>query len=208
MSKPGFRYYLVTDRRQSTRRPLTEAVEEACRRGIRAVQLREKDLPGRELYELAAELRRITSRWNASLLINDRADIAMAVDADGVQCPEAGLWPDDVSALDDRLLAGVSVHSVVAAQQAEKRGADFLLFGPVFRTVSKLKYGEPQGIGRLEEVVKAVRIPVYAIGGITSGRADACLQAGAYGVGGISSVLQADSVGHKVGEWEKALGGL
>lgn len=205
MSEPEFRYYLITDRKQSTRRTLVEAVKKACRQGIRAIQLREKDLSGWELYELAGEVQTITSRYDTKLFINDRADIALAVGADGVHCPEAGLSPADIQELNTDLLIGTSVHSTEAAKRAEKEGADFLLFGPVYRTPSKVKYGDPQGIDRLKEVIEAVDIPVYAVGGITPERGRVCLASGAYGVAGISSILQADSIEQKVSEWKQAL---
>lgn len=208
MNEPEFRYYLITDRRQSTRRTLVEAVEEACRQGIKAVQLREKDLPGRELYELADELRTITSRRGAKLFINDRADVALAVGADGVHCPESGLSPGNVRGLNANLLIGASVHSPEAARQAADSGADFLLFGPVYRTPSKIKYGDPQGIAQLKAVVEAVSVPVYAVGGIAPERAGPCMEAGAHGVAGISSILQANSIEQRVNEWRQVLNGL
>lgn len=205
MHKPEFRYYLITDRKQSTRHTLIEAVKEACRQGIRAIQLREKGLSGRELYELADEVRTITLRYDAKLFINDRADIALAAGADGVHCPEAGLSPADIRELNKDLLIGVSVHSLKAAKHAENNGADFLVFGPVYHTPSKIKYGDPQGINRLKEVVEAVHIPVYAVGGITPERAEPCLEAGAYGIAGISSILQATSIEQRVNEWKQVL---
>ncbi len=208
MYKPEFRYYLITDRKQSTRRTLVEAVAEACRQGIRAVQLREKGLPGRELYELADEVRTITLRYHARLFINERVDVALAVGADGVHCPESGLAPAAVRRLSSNLLIGASTHSLKAAEQAAAGGADFLLFGPVYQTPSKMKYGDPQGISRLKAVAGAVSIPVYAVGGITPERARPCLEAGAYGVAGISSLLQAESIGQRAQEWKRVLGGL
>lgn len=180
-------------------------VEEACRYGIKAVQLREKDLPGKDLYELAKELRAVTSRWDAKLFVNSRADIALAVGADGVHCPEAGLASRHVHGLSDGLMAGASVHSKEAAMQAEQDGADFLLFGPVYHTPSKRKYGSPQGIKQLKEVTAAVGIPIYAVGGITPARAAECLNAGARGVAGISSIMQANSVKQTVNEWKTGL---
>lgn len=208
MSKPDFHYYLITDRRQCHPRPLTEVVEEACRAGIRAVQLREKDLSARELFTLAGKLREITHLWEAKLFINDRADIAMAVGADGVHCREISMPPGKIKQLNNSLTVGASVHSLKAAQQAEAEGADFLLFGPVFNTASKAKYGPPQDVSALQKVVESVTIPVFAVGGITPKRALECRSAGAYGVAGILSIMAADSVPQKVDQWKSTLNEL
>lgn len=205
MMDPGFRYYLITDRKQCYPRPLTEVVEQACREGIKAVQLREKDLGGRALFALAGELREITRKWEAKLFINDRADVALAVGADGVHCRETGMSPARIKNLQSSLIVGSSVHSIGASRRAEKEGADFLLFGPVFYTASKAKYGAPQGIGALQEVVESVAVPVFAVGGITPERAPECRSAGAYGVAGISSIMAADSVGTKINQWKSTL---
>ncbi|MFH5831456.1 thiamine phosphate synthase [Halalkalibaculum sp. DA384] len=203
-----FRYYLITDRKKCAPRPLAEVVEKACRNGIKAVQLREKDLSGRALFECAEKLREITSRWNAQLFVNDRADIALAVGADGVHCRETSISPADIKELDSSLIIGTSVHSVESAVRAESCGADFLLFGPVFYTASKAEYGAPQGLDKLRHVSQIVSIPVYAVGGLTTGRAPGCLKAGAYGVAGISSIMGAKDVSAKVQEWEQLLSTL
>ncbi|SHG28242.1 thiamine-phosphate diphosphorylase [Fodinibius roseus] len=205
MRDPDFRYYLITDRKQCHPRPLTEVVKQACREGIKAVQLREKDLGGRALFALAGELREITRRWEARLFINDRTDVALAVGADGVHCRETGVSPARIKNLQSSLVVGSSVHSIEASRRAEKEGADFLLFGPVFYTASKAKYGAPQGIEALQEVVEAAAVPVFAVGGITPERAPQCRSAGAYGVAGISSVMPADSVEQQVNRWRSIL---
>lgn len=208
MNRSDFRYFLITDRRKCRPHALADVVEEACSNGIRAVQLREKDLSGKALFELARKIRDITSRWDASLFINDRADIAMAVGADGVHCREKGIGPAEVKEIDNSLQAGMSVHSLESARNAEEAGADFLLYGPVYHTPSKEKYGDPQGVNRLKKVTEAVKLPVFAVGGITPDRAFSCRSAGAYGVAGISSVMGSDSIEHTVELWENKLGQL
>lgn len=206
MNSPGFHYYLITDRTKcGPRKQLQEVVDEACRSGIKAVQLREKDLGGKELYELAGDLREITSRYDAALYVNGRADIAMAVGADGVHCRESGIGPAEVKQMDKSLLAGASVHSLEAARQAEADGADFLLYGPVYHTPSKAKYGPPQGTHRLRKITGAVKLPVYAVGGITPEKVFTCRSAGAFGVAGISSIMKAESIEQKVAQWEEML---
>jgi len=108
----------------------------------------------------------------------------------------------------ENTLVGVSTHSVVRAVHAETEGADFITFGPVFETASKLHYGEPQGLEKLNEVSSSVNIPVFAIGGVTPERAKACMAQGAWGVAVVSSILASTDIGRTVSEFERALGSL
>ena len=204
-----FRLYLVTDRRSSKVRPLEDAVDEACRGGVRAVQLREKDLDAKSLYDLAVRLRRTTASRGAALLVNDRMDIAMAVGADGIHSPENGFPPPVVRRLAGRhALIGVSAHSLERAREVEKEGADFITFGPVFETPSKMKYGPPQGLEMLRKVTGEVRIPVFAIGRITPERAGQCIGCGARGVAVVSAILASIDIARTLREFETALGTL
>ncbi len=188
----GFSLYLITDRK-AARRPLPEVVEECLGAGLAAVQLREKDLAVRELLVLGAQLHDSTRRHGARLIVNDRADVALASGADGVQRTHASL---PVSALrritPPGFLIGASVHSLAGARAAESEGADFLLFGPVYDTPSKRQYGAPQGLAALAEVTASVSRPVLGVGGITPARVAAVLGAGARGVAVISAILAAD----------------
>ncbi len=192
MGKIDFRLYLVTDRKQVKRGSLIESLRLALEGGVKAVQLREKDLTGRKLLELAGEVRRLTRLFDAKLFINDRVDVALAVEADGVHLGEKSIPVEAVRSLSRRLLVGRSTHSLEGAKEAEKNGADFITFGPVFETPSKIGYGAPQGLGKLEEITRAVDIPVFAIGGITPDRAKKVVEAGAYGVALISGILASD----------------
>jgi thiamine-phosphate pyrophosphorylase len=188
----GFSLYLVTDR-ATARRPLAEVVDECLGAGLRAVQLREKDLAVRDLLALGTSLRESTRRHGASLLINDRADVALAVGADGVQRTHASL---PVAALrrigPPAFLIGASVHSEAEAREAVAEGADFLVFGPVYDTPSKRRYGPPQGVGALGQLARAVDRPILAIGGITPERVREVLEAGAAGVAVVSSIVGAE----------------
>ena len=188
-----FRLYLVTDREQARGRPLPEIVEECLGAGVRAVQLREKDLGALELLTLARPLREMTRRVGARLFINDRVDVALAVEADGVQRGHTSLPVRAIRTIvGPRLLIGASVHSLEEARAAELDVADFLLFGPVYDTPSKRAYGPPQGVDALARVVQSVGIPVLAIGGITPERVDDVRQTGAHGVAVISAILGAE----------------
>ncbi|RMF90636.1 MAG: thiamine phosphate synthase [Nitrospinota bacterium] len=184
--------YLVTDRRQTQGRELVQVVEPALQGGVRAVQLREKDLSSRELYRLAVQLRALTSRYQALLLVNDRIDIALAVEADGVHLGGHSLPPAVARRLiGPHKLIGVSTHSLAEARAAQAEGADFLLFGPVFFTPSKARYGKPVGIEALQEVHRAISIPLYAIGGIKVHNVGSIAATGVEGFAVISAVMAA-----------------
>ncbi|OGL06034.1 MAG: thiamine-phosphate diphosphorylase [Candidatus Rokubacteria bacterium RIFCSPLOWO2_02_FULL_68_19] len=203
---PDPRLYLVTDRRQTGGRPLAEVVEECLAAGLRAVQLREKDLPGAEFLALAHSLREVTRRVGARLFINGRLDVALAVGADGLQRGhDAPPLPVLRSRAPD-LPIGASVHGVDEAGAAERDGADFIVFGPVYDTPSKRAYGPPQGVDALANVVKAVSVRVFAIGGITADRVAAVRAAGAHGVAVISAILGAGRPAEATKAFIEALG--
>lgn len=191
-----FRLYLITDRGQTNGCDLMAVVEEALSGGVRAVQLREKTLSAREYYKMAQDLRALTIRYGARLLINDRVDIALAVGADGVHLPEAGL-PVAVARelLGPAKLIGVSCHSLDTARDAARRGADFITFGPVWVTPSKACYGEPVGIAPLARAEQSLSIPVFALGGVTRERVPELLAAGIQQVALISAILAAPAPG-------------
>lgn len=193
---PRFDLYLVTDRTQTGGRELLRVLEQALDGGARAVQLREKDLGGRELFLLAERLKRLCERYGAALLINDRVDVALGVDADGVHLG-AGSMPVDAARrlLGEGKLIGASTHSLEEAREAQQRGADFILFGPVYFTASKAAYGAPQGVARLKEVVDKISLPVYAIGGVKRENIPQLRAAGVRGVALISAVLSAPDPG-------------
>jgi len=160
--------------------------------GTKAVQLREKDVPLRQLLAMAYAMRTLTAGYGAALFINDRVDVAVAVGADGVQLGRNSVPPSAAkTASGGRLLVGASTHSLAEAVQAEKDGADFLTFGPVYQTPSKLQYGPPVGTGALRDVCATVAVPVFAIGGITPERTAEVKSAGARGVAVISAILGA-----------------
>jgi thiamine-phosphate pyrophosphorylase len=189
---PAFDLYLVTDRTLTGGRDLLWVIEQALAGGVRAIQLREKDLDGRRLYCLAAKARRLCERYDAMLFINDRVDLALAVDAAGVQLGNMSLPVSTArSLLGPEKLIGASIHSLTEACTAERQGADFLVFGPVFYTPSKAAYGAPQGVTALRELVESSAIPVYGIGGVSLGNACEVLSAGAQGIALISAIIGA-----------------
>ena len=187
------RLCLVTDRTRSRGRDLVAVVGECLAAGLPAVQVREKDLAAADLAALCRRLRAPTRERGALLIVNDRVDVALAVGADAVQRTGASLPLEDIRAIaGPRLRVGASVHSLEEAVEAEAKGADWVVFGPVYDTPSKRPYGPPQGLDALAKVAGRVRLPVIAIGGITPARVGEVLGAGASGVAVISSILGAE----------------
>jgi thiamine-phosphate pyrophosphorylase len=189
-----FKVYLITDRKQM-KVPLPEAVRLALLGGVRAIQLREKDLPIRELLALAQDMRSLTKEYSAKLFINDRVDVAIAVDADGVHLAHQSMPPEGVRrVVGDRMLIGVSTHTIEEAKAAEAGGADFITFGPVFLTPSKAAFGQPVGLRCLKDVKKIVKIPLFGLGGIKSGNVAQVFSSGADGIAMISEIFRADDI--------------
>jgi len=189
---PNFDLYLVTDRGMTQGRDLLWVLQQALDGGVKGIQLREKDLVGRELFFLAEAARKLTQRYHALLLINDRIDIALAMDADGVHLSTASIPIESARALLGRQqLLGASTHSLEEAQEAERSGADFVVFGPVYFTPSKASYGSPQGLAALKKVVEKLSLPIYAIGGIKPENIADTRRTGVRGVALISAVMSA-----------------
>jgi thiamine-phosphate pyrophosphorylase len=197
-----FNLYLITDRKLlADRCMLTAAVKDALKGGVRAVQLREKDLETRELLKLAYKMRKLTEEYKARLFINDRFDIALAVNADGVHLTQNSIPVGAVrNTVRKKLLIGVSTHSLKEAGDAEKGGADFITLGPVYRTPSKLKYGAPVGTDKFRRIIRKINVPVFALGGVKSRNVGEVRKAGAYGVAMISEIFKADNIQKKTKE--------
>ena len=187
----------VTDRKtlgagthEATADPLP-VIRRAIAAGVDWVQVREKDLPTRPLLELARGAVAAAHSSATRILINDRLDVALAASAAGVHLGEASLPATAVERwrragrAPAGFLMGASSHSLAAAREAERAGADYIFFGPVFATPSKAAFGPPQGLERLAEVCRSVHIPVLAIGGIHLENAAVCLAAGASGLAAI-----------------------
>ena len=178
---------------------LLEIIRHAAAAGVDWIQIREKDLEARTLAELARLAVADTRGTGTSILVNDRLDVALAAGAAGVHLGETSLpvgavaeWRRSARRTDFRI--GVSCHSAEAACAVERAGADYIFFGPVFATPSKAAFGAPQGIQRLREVCRSVRVPVLAIGGIHIENAASCLAAGAAGIAAIRLFQEPDDV--------------
>jgi thiamine-phosphate pyrophosphorylase len=191
MVASGLRLCLCTGRTDG--RSLAETVEETLEGGATMVQVREKTASSKAFYEAALELRAITRKRGVPLIVNDRLDIALAAQADGVHLGQSDLPCKEARRLAPYLIIGVSASNADEARQAELDGADYIGAGAVFDTPSKADAGSPIGPDGLRAICGAVSIPVIAIGGITAENAPLAIGAGASGVAVISAILGAPS---------------
>ncbi len=201
MINTSFQLCYITDRLGLAPESLLPRIQAAVEAGVDLIQLREKDLPTRELAELAKGIVGICRGTGTKIVINDRLDIAMATAADGVHLGGQSLPAEVVRREAGKdFLIGVSCHSLEDALQAEAAGSDYIVLGPIFETPSKLRYGPPLGLSKLSEVVKRTKIPVLALGGITVENSGACLAAGAKGVAGIRIFQECPALAKRVRE--------
>lgn len=189
------RLYLLTDRHHTLQRPLSSVLTQAVEAGVRMVQIREKDLGTRDLISLSRRLLPLLKQHQGTVLLNDRIDLVIALGADGVHLRSDSL-PVSVARrlLGPGHLIGISTHSVEEARIAAGEGADLIVLGPIFDTPSKRPYGPPLGVRVLLEACRTIRLPIFAIGGITATRIPQVLSSGAYGAAVISSILQSPSI--------------
>jgi thiamine-phosphate pyrophosphorylase len=188
--------YPITNGATRTPEDILPLIEAAVSAKVPLFQIREKLLSGRVLYELVTRAVEITRGSDTRLLVNDRSDIARATGADGVHLTGQSLPADVMRKIyGPEFLIGVSTHSREEARIARVRGADFVVFGPVFATESKREFGEPQGLEKLREIASELRgFPVVAIGGITLDNVAACFDAGASGVAAIRLLNDAERI--------------
>jgi thiamine-phosphate pyrophosphorylase len=180
---------------------LLAMIRRAIDAGVDWIQVREKDLSGRELLHLVQEAVAAACGTRTKILVNDRLDVAIAARAAGVHLGTESLPVRAVAAWRDshttestsNFLIGASCHSLEQAQSAEQDGADYIIFGPVFETPSKASFGPPQGIERLHKVCGHIKIPVLAIGGVNPANASECILAGAAGIAAIRMFQEARS---------------
>ena len=191
-SNKGLGFILITNRNICEAK-LVDIISQAIDGGVETVQLREKDLSSVELYVLASEIREITREKGANLIINDRVDIALAVDADGVHLGWKSLGIGLVRKMigHDKLI-GFSAHNLQEAKKAEDSGADYVTISPIFDTVYKDYFVEPLGTEKIGKIKEEIDIPVIALGGINENNVNGVLENGAYGIAVISAILQSE----------------
>lgn len=192
--KVNYKLYLVTDREVLKGRDLLESIEQAILGGITLVQLREKDTNSRDFFNLALQVKELTHKYNIPLIINDRLDIVLAIDADGLHIGQEDLPIDLCRKLlgKDKIL-GVSAHNLEEALEAENLGADYLGVGAMFTTSTK-KDVDITPINTLIKIKETVKIPVVAIGGIAHNNVKEVLKAPIDGVAVVSCILGAEDI--------------
>ncbi len=190
----------VTDRRSVAVRDLLRVIEQAIAAGVELIQIREKDLGTRPLLALVEAAVERARGTTTRILVNDRLDVALAARADGVHLPGHGFPVAEVRRSYPKLLIGASCHDLDELRAAENGGADFVVFGPVFAPLSKTSQRSPVGVEKLTEAVRAVKIPVLAVGGITVENAGQSLRAGAAGLAAISLFLKSPDLGATVSQ--------
>jgi thiamine-phosphate pyrophosphorylase len=202
----NFRLLLVTDRSLVHGRSLESVLQESVDAGVQAIQLRERDFPTRQLLSLARQIHEMTRDRAVPLIINDRVDMAVALDLDGVHLRASSL-PVSVArrVVGQHRLIGVSAHSVTEAQQAGGDGADYVILGPIFETPSKREFGDPLGLAVLADACRHSSVPVFAIGGITRERIESVRRAGAFGVAMIGGILGREDVGRATADMQSAV---
>jgi thiamine-phosphate pyrophosphorylase len=179
------RYYITDRRPLGGIEPLLRCITSAIEHGVERIQIREKDLPARDLTDLARRAVALAAQHGTQVLINERTDIALASGAHGVHLPSHSIAPRVLREITPRgFVIGVSCHTVDEVRRAENESADFVVFGHVFAVQSKAS--EPVGLERLREAVRSVRIPVLALGGISKKNLGDCLAVGAFGYSGIT----------------------
>ena len=184
--------YLVTDN-SDDRKKFLKTIEEAIKGGVSVVQIREKTADTLDFYNLALDVKEITTKYNVPLIINDRVDVALAIDADGVHVGQSDMPCDVTRKLigEDKIL-GVSAATIDEAKKAEKDGADYIGSGAVFPTATKDDAPSITKSG-LKEIVESINIPVVAIGGITLDNAGELTDTGIKGLSVVSAIMSADN---------------
>lgn len=187
--------YLVTDRDILKGRDIFKAVEDSIKGGVTLVQLREKDISSLEFYNLALKMKEITKHYNIPFIINDRLDIALAVDADGLHIGQQDL-PLQITRklLGNNKILGYSVDNIEEAIYGEQNGADYLGAGPIFPTGSKSDAAEPIGVSQLKKIRESVSIPIVGIGGIGLSNINEIKATGIDGISLISAILDSNNI--------------
>jgi thiamine-phosphate pyrophosphorylase len=203
----ALRLYLITDRTLLPEDQFLASIESALKGGVRAIQLREKNLPEGELRTLAQDVLKLTRQYNALLIINHRAELAHDIGADGVHLTESSPAVRKIRKEFPDLLIGKSAHSLQSALRAQHQKADFITFSPVYDTPSKQQYGPPQGLEKLKQVCAGLDIPVLALGGIDLSRISTVREQGAFGVGLIRGIWNSPDIEHESSQYINALTG-
>ena len=192
------RLYAILDPEQTRDRAAETVLRELLEGGLKLLQLRAKAMPARDFLQLACVTRALTRSYGCRLIVNDRIDIALACDADGVHLGQEDLPLHAAKKLMGDKIIGISTHDAEQAKEAEAAGADYIGFGPMFATTTKETGYGARGLDMLAQVRDAVKLPIVAIGGITENNVGRVWQSGADSAAVISDILGAEEIGAKI----------
>lgn len=191
--------YLVTNRYGESEPIFLQKIEEACKNGVTLVQLREKELTTSAYYKLAQKVKNVTDAYQIPLIIDDRVDICLAIDASGVHIGDDELPVEVTRQLIGNKILGVSAKNVSQAKKAQLSGADYLGIGAMFSTTTK-KDAQTTSFETLQQITQEISIPVVAIGGITEERITNFNHINIQGIAIVSEIMKASNIGEKVGQ--------
>lgn len=198
-----FNLYAITARHRCAPTPLFDVISELLDAGVRAIQLREKDLDARALSQLAKPIAKRCRRYDAALFINGNVKVALDVGVTGVHLPASA-----TARANETLQLGCSTHNFDEAKKREAEGADFITYSPIYLTTSKPGYGPAVGVVNLARLAKQVKLPIFALGGITPERVAACMEAGAAGIAVMSGIMSPIGAGEEAKRYLDALSPL
>lgn len=201
-----FNLYVITNRHLCKPKSLRTVITEVLDIGVKAIQLREKELDDVGLYQLADPIAALCGLYNARLFINTNIKVAVDVGAAGVHLPDNDVSIEEAKGMSSvNLLFGCSIHDVDSAKKREKEGADFITYSPIYPTSKKLGLGQVVGVENLKKLVDQVALPVFALGGITSLNVGDCMQVGASGVAVMSGIMSPINAGKRAQDYLSAL---
>ncbi len=198
-------HLIVITNRNLCKVNLTSRISYLASKGVKAFQLREKDLSSVSLLKLSQKINLALKPHKSNLLINDRLDIAILSGAAGVHSSTNGVNSKYIRYFAPNIISGKSVHNLNEAIQAEYDGFNYLIFGPVFKSPEKIKFGLPQGLKKLNSICSAVNLPVFTVGGITPENIKPCLDSGAFGVAAIRPFMDSDNISQTIQKFNSAL---
>jgi len=185
--------YFITDSKL-TKKTVLQDVDSAIKAGLKIIQYREKESSSRLMYQEAKEIKELCKKSSALLIINDRIDIALAVDADGIHLGNNDIPYKEARKLLSNKIIGLTVHNLQEAKEAQRLGADYIGVSPIFETKTKSDAGAPAGLKLIEEIKKEVALPIVAIGGINLDNIDSVISSGAGSAAVISAIITKDNV--------------
>ena len=186
----GFNLYVITERHLCYPTPLHTVISDIIQVGVKAIQLREKDLESKKLYKLAYPISELCRDNNVNLYINTNIQVAVDIGAVGVHLPDIDVTIEEsMKGFNADLQVGCSIHDIKSAKKRESEGVDFLTYSPIFPIQSKPESGDGVGIDSLRDLVGKVSVPVYALGGITPSKVKDCINVGAAGVAIMSGIM-------------------